>query len=349
MRRPLGTLAIAETGTRTENEIGTTPETIAAGRGTEIAIAIGTATGATGIGTGTETATEGIEIGTETGTETGTATGTGATDAIVRGNVVGGNAGIDVGRTRIRRRRPRTKRSASWRPLSASERDVFEFFSQAGMVTDVRLITDRNTRRSKGLAYVEMSDAAGALGALGLSGQPLKGQCVMVKSSEAEKNLVQPTPSNTQSAGAANPALMTVALLLENLNEHLTAMDIRTLCEPFGEVVVRFKLRATACDLYRCGLLEVEYIPTSTKATVTFKQADDASRALGQLNGLQMVDRPIKVTIAPAATPVPVAAGAPQSYGELDEGGNFAPYCHPLVARMQPGLIRVGLGEVEAG
>lgn len=35
--------------------------------------------------------------------------------------------------------------------LKADERDLYEFFSQAGKVRDVRLIMDRNGRRSKGV------------------------------------------------------------------------------------------------------------------------------------------------------------------------------------------------------
>lgn len=41
--------------------------------------------------------------------------------------------------------------------LKADEKDIFEFFSTAGQVEDVRIIMDRNTRRSKGFAYIEMS------------------------------------------------------------------------------------------------------------------------------------------------------------------------------------------------
>ena len=40
-------------------------------------------------------------------------------------------------------------------PTRADERDIFEFFSQAGKVSDVRIIVDRNSRKSKGFAYVE--------------------------------------------------------------------------------------------------------------------------------------------------------------------------------------------------
>ncbi len=41
--------------------------------------------------------------------------------------------------------------------LKAGEREVFEFFSRAGTVNDVRLIMDRNTKKSKGFAYIEFS------------------------------------------------------------------------------------------------------------------------------------------------------------------------------------------------
>ncbi len=37
----------------------------------------------------------------------------------------------------------------------ADERDIFKFFSQAGTVNDIQLITDKNTKRSKGMAYIE--------------------------------------------------------------------------------------------------------------------------------------------------------------------------------------------------
>ena len=43
-------------------------------------------------------------------------------------------------------------------PLKADERDLFEFFSKAGQVEDVRIIKDRNTNKSKGFAYIEYTN-----------------------------------------------------------------------------------------------------------------------------------------------------------------------------------------------
>ena len=48
----------------------------------------------------------------------------------------------------------------------------------------MRIIMDRNTRRSKGFAYIEMATRESIIPALSLAGQTLMGQSVMVKSSE---------------------------------------------------------------------------------------------------------------------------------------------------------------------
>lgn len=43
-------------------------------------------------------------------------------------------------------------------PLKASEKELFQFFSSAGQIGDVRIIVDRNTRKSKGFAYIEYAN-----------------------------------------------------------------------------------------------------------------------------------------------------------------------------------------------
>lgn len=121
-------------------------------------------------------------------------------------------------------------------PLKATERDVYEFFSKAGKVRDVRLIMDRNSRRSKGVGYIEFYDVMSVPMAIALSGQLLLGQPVMVKPSEAEKNLVQ---SNTTSGGAgvAGPyGAVDRKLYVGNLHFNMTEGQLREIFEPFGPV-----------------------------------------------------------------------------------------------------------------
>ncbi|OQX70021.1 MAG: hypothetical protein B6A08_02325 [Sorangiineae bacterium NIC37A_2] len=64
-------------------------------------------------------------------------------------------------------------------PWSATEEEVAALFTEFGEVSTVRVVTDRDTGRSKGFAFVELEDAA-ASQALGqadrfeMSGRPLR-------------------------------------------------------------------------------------------------------------------------------------------------------------------------------
>ncbi|XP_034228747.1 RNA-binding protein 39 isoform X2 [Prunus dulcis] len=112
--------------------------------------------------------------------------------------------------------------------LKADERDVYEFFSRAGKVRDVRLIMDRNSRRSKGVGYIEFYDAMSVPMAIALSGQPLLGQPVMVKPSEAEKNLVQSTSVVSGPGGMIGPYSGGARrLYVGNLHTNIKEDDLR--------------------------------------------------------------------------------------------------------------------------
>ncbi|EMS53612.1 RNA-binding protein 39 [Triticum urartu] len=89
-------------------------------------------------------------------------------------------------------------------------------------VRDVRLIMDRNSRRSKGVGYIEFYDAMSVPMAIALRGQPLLGQPVDVKPSEAEKNLVQ---SNASSSVAASGGAR--KLYVGNLHSNITEEQLR--------------------------------------------------------------------------------------------------------------------------
>ena len=67
------------------------------------------------------------------------------------------------------------------------EFDIFEAFSKAGKVDDVRLIVDERSGKCQGVGYVEMADIQGAANALLLNGTIICGQPVIVQQSLAEK------------------------------------------------------------------------------------------------------------------------------------------------------------------
>jgi len=72
----------------------------------------------------------------------------------------------------------------SWDTTSDS---LKQFFEQAGEVTSADVITDRYTGRSRGFAFVEMTDEEGAEKARKLNGQELDGRAITVDDAKPQK------------------------------------------------------------------------------------------------------------------------------------------------------------------
>jgi len=71
-------------------------------------------------------------------------------------------------------------------PFTTTEADLRRLFEQHGAVDSVAVITDRETGRPRGFAFVEMSDANGAAAAMQvLDGRQLEGRAIRV--SEAQE------------------------------------------------------------------------------------------------------------------------------------------------------------------
>ena len=67
-------------------------------------------------------------------------------------------------------------------------KELEEFFQKVGQVKEVKMIADKNSRRSKGIAYIEFHDESSIPAALQLSGQKLFGVPIIVQPTMAEKN-----------------------------------------------------------------------------------------------------------------------------------------------------------------
>lgn len=63
--------------------------------------------------------------------------------------------------------------------FETTESDLKEFFGQAGTVETVRIITDRDTGRSKGFGFVEMQDG-GDKAIAEINGKDFKGRALTV-------------------------------------------------------------------------------------------------------------------------------------------------------------------------
>eukprot|EP01086_Lenisia_limosa_P012812 TRINITY_DN4141_c0_g1_i1.p1 TRINITY_DN4141_c0_g1~~TRINITY_DN4141_c0_g1_i1.p1 ORF type:complete len:473 (-),score=102.81 TRINITY_DN4141_c0_g1_i1:24-1442(-) len=119
----------------------------------------------------------------------------------------------------------------------ATEDDIFLFMEKhAGKVRDVRLITDKTSRRSKGMAYVEFYQREAVGPALSLTGQRINNKPVVIQLSQAEKNLeaeiaARAAQKLTEAVGE------TARIRIDNLNPQLTGRDVRDVFAHFGEVL----------------------------------------------------------------------------------------------------------------
>ncbi|XP_052195795.1 uncharacterized protein LOC127803545 isoform X3 [Diospyros lotus] len=219
-------------------------------------------------------------------------------------------------------------------PLKATERDVYEFFSKAGKVRDVRLIMDRNSRRSKGVGYIEFYDAMSVPMAIALSGQLLLGQPVMVKPSEAEKNLVQTSASAGGSAVGPYGAIDR-KLYVGNLHFNMTDFQLKQIFEAFGPV-------------------ELVQLPTDPETGhckgfgfVQFAQLEHA-KAAQSLNGkLEIAGRVIKVSSVTDHVGVQ-DSGAKAADFDDDDGGGLSLNAQSRALLMQK-LDRSGIAPSVAG
>uniref|UniRef100_A0A7S3VKM0 RRM domain-containing protein n=2 Tax=Dunaliella tertiolecta TaxID=3047 RepID=A0A7S3VKM0_DUNTE len=171
--------------------------------------------------------------------------------------------------------------------LRADEGDVFEFFGpRVGALNDIKIIKDKNTKRSKGIAYVEFQTVESAIAALSLNGQLLLNMPVLVKPSEAEKNLQweaqQQAKQNQQNQNAAAglltqigaPAHEPIKLQILNLHPEVKEDDLQELFGPFGTInylkVVRDATGRSTGEAY------VQYTdkPMADKAATHFNNFD---------------------------------------------------------------------------
>ncbi|XP_048420800.1 RNA-binding protein 39 isoform X2 [Pyrus x bretschneideri] len=220
--------------------------------------------------------------------------------------------------------------------LKADERDVYEFFSRAGKVRDVRLIMDRNSRRSKGVGYIEFYDAMSVPMAIALSGQPLLGQPVMVKPSEAEKNLVQSTTSVVTGPGGMIGPYSGGArrLYVGNLHSNIKEDDLRQVFGAFGPV-----------ELVQLPLDETNNCKGF--GFVQFARLEDARNSLSLNGQLEIAGRVIKVSAVTDQAGMQ-DLGANAGDFDDDEGGGLALNARSRAMLMQK-LDRSGTAPSIAG
>ncbi len=74
-------------------------------------------------------------------------------------------------------------------PFSVSEQDLEDLFAQVGVVESINVVTDRDTGRSRGFAFVEMESREAADAAIAsLNGRELDGRALTVNEARPKEN-----------------------------------------------------------------------------------------------------------------------------------------------------------------
>jgi len=158
-------------------------------------------------------------------------------------------------------------------PTRADEDDIIKHFSKAGDVRDVRLITDRNSRKSKGFAYVEFFDKQSVPAGLKMTNSVMMGFVVQVQQTGVEKSRMQ----------TVNTVVQPTRIYVGALHVDLTEDDLKSVFAPFGEI--------------EFVNLHVEPDTGKSKgfAFIQFRRPDDAKKAMNTMNGYEIAGRTIKV------------------------------------------------------
>jgi RNA-binding protein 39 len=165
-------------------------------------------------------------------------------------------------------------------------RDLGYFFEDKlgeGTVMDARIVTDRISRRSKGIGYVEFRSVDLVEKAIALSGTVVMGLPIVVQLTESERNRLHPGDGNLNLPPGVNASHGAMQLYVGSLHFNLTESDIKQVFEPFGELEF--------VDLHRDPMTG----RSKGYAFVQYKRSDDAKMALEQMEGFELAGRTLRV------------------------------------------------------
>lgn len=175
----------------------------------------------------------------------------------------------------------RDRRTVFCRQLAQRTRsdDLRTFFSLAGPVHDVRIVYDRISNRSKGVAYVEFVDAASVQKAIGMTGERVCGIPVVVELTETEKNRLaeeaaesakRSKPTSTTSSGPVGAVSFSriTKVFVGGLHPSLDEAALRKVFEPFGDVDLVDILRGSTNEPN--GTAHIQYTKWSISMLLTY-------------------------------------------------------------------------------
>ncbi|PWA00611.1 hypothetical protein BB558_003331 [Smittium angustum] len=167
---------------------------------------------------------------------------------------------------------------------SLTQRELVDFFSKAGKVRSAKIITDRITRKPKGIGYVEFREIESAINAVALSGQQLRGIPIIVQFSEAEKNQQAQTKVYTSSE-VQNPSILkNRRVYVSRIPTVLEESDLEQVFEVFGSIE-------------KCVFVPSESENKNHRAYIQYFDTKDADLAVEKMDGDNLLGSKIRVRL----------------------------------------------------
>ncbi|KAJ2716099.1 Phosphatidylinositol-3-phosphatase SAC1 [Coemansia spiralis] len=177
--------------------------------------------------------------------------------------------------------------------LSAQLRrsELVDFFGAAGRVRDAQIVSEKGSRRSRGVAYVEFYAAASVAKAVALSGQRLLGVPIIVQPSEAEKNRRSTTKQYTTDGAPMDPlGSVNCLVLVRNLAVDIEPADLARFFELFGTV--------EHCHVAPAADITDTHDAAGWGAFVKLDAPVPACQAAERLDGLELLGERLRVRMA---------------------------------------------------
>jgi RNA-binding protein 39 len=232
-------------------------------------------------------------------------------------------------------------------PRKAMPKDVIRHFSEkVGKVRDVKIIADRNSRKSKGIAYIEFQDVDSVAAAIAINGQRLKvkpedrGAPLIIMMTQSNKNRQAALKEKEERDGGPS------RIACRNLPFKLTSTDLKDLFMPYAT--------EDGTDITEFGVLpDPAGRGSSGVGFVVFGKPTTAAMAVQAMDKQTIIDRKIRVELSSKTESLVPGANMPNINPfpnmnhpqKMQEGGDGAPpMMAPPPGGPPPGLLGMGPG-----
>lgn len=166
-----------------------------------------------------------------------------------------------------------------------------EFCEEAGRVRDAKVVYDKISRKSKGVAYVEFYEEESVPLAVALTGRKLLGIPIIVELTETEKNRQAEEAAAAVRLEKVNQTGKSMEIYISNLHPTVGEADLRRVFEPFGQII----------------LVQISREDSSrSTAIIRFRELIDTRQAAEKMNGFELAGRPLRLQLRETLTsPVP--------------------------------------------